>query len=161
MFSVLDADEFWMQKALEAAESAIDSGEVPIGACLIDKNGEILALAGNRTITDSDPTAHAEILILREAARKIGNYRLTDATVYTTIEPCAMCAGALVNARIKRLVFGAHDERFGAVESVFRLCDTSSLNHRIEIKSGVLRDECRKLMQDFFRQKRNQSRIKK
>ncbi len=154
MFSVFDTDESWMQKALQAAESAGVSGEVPIGACLIDKNGELLAGAGNRTIIDSDPTAHAEILILRQAAGKIGNYRLTDATVYTTIEPCAMCAGALVNARIKRLVFGAHDERFGAVESVFRLCDTSSLNHRIEIKSGVLADECKKLMQDFFRQKR-------
>jgi tRNA(adenine34) deaminase len=154
MFSVFDTDEFWMQRALQAAKGAGDSGEVPIGACLIDKNNRLLASAGNRTITDSDPTAHAEILILREAASKIGNYRLTGAIVYTTIEPCAMCAGALVNARIKRLVFGAHDERFGAVESIFRLCDTSSLNHRIEIKSGVLADECKKLMQDFFRQKR-------
>jgi tRNA(adenine34) deaminase len=154
MFSVFDADEFWMQKALQAAEGARVAGEVPVGACLIDKNGELLACAGNRTITDSDPTAHAEILILREAASKIGNYRLTETTVYTTIEPCAMCAGALVNARIKRLVFGAHDTRFGAVESLFRLCDTSSLNHRIEIKSGVLADECKRLMQDFFRQKR-------
>jgi tRNA(adenine34) deaminase len=153
---MFDADQFWMQKALQAAEDAGNAGEVPIGACLIDKNGELLAYAGNLTITGSDPTAHAEILILREAAGKIGNYRLTDATVYTTIEPCAMCAGAMVNARIKRLVFGAHDERFGAVESIFRLCDTSSLNHRIEIKSGVLRDECRKLMQDFFRQKREE-----
>ena len=160
MFSVCDADEFWMQRALQAAEGAGDSGEVPIGACLVDKNNQLLACSGNRTITDSDPTAHAEILILREAASKIGNYRLTDAIVYTTIEPCAMCAGALVNARIKRLVFGAHDERFGAVESIFRLCDTSSLNHRIEIKSGVLADECKKLIQDFFRQKRNQLRIK-
>ena len=160
MFFVFETDEFWMQSALQAAEGARDSGEVPIGACLIDKNNQLLACAGNRTITDSDPTAHAEILILREAASKIGNYRLTDAIVYTTIEPCAMCAGALVNARIKRLVFGAHDIRFGAVESIFRLCDTSSLNHRIEIKSGVLADECKKLMQDFFRQKRNQLRIK-
>jgi tRNA(adenine34) deaminase len=157
---MFEEDEFWMRKAIKAAQQAEDLGEIPIGACLIDKDGEMLALAGNRTITDSDPTAHAEILILREAARKIGNYRLTDAIVYTTIEPCAMCAGALVNARIKRLVFGALDERFGAVESVFRLCDTSSLNHRIEIKSGVLADECKKLMQDFFRQKRNQLRIK-
>ncbi|MEP7038523.1 MAG: nucleoside deaminase, partial [Acidobacteriota bacterium] len=123
------SDAVWMQTAIEAAEAAQNFGEIPIGACLIDKNGELLAVAGNRTITDCDPTAHAEILVLREAAAKIGNYRLTETTVYTTIEPCAMCAGALVNARIKRLVFGAHDERFGAVESVFRLCDTSSLNH--------------------------------
>lgn len=149
-----------MQTALQAAVEAENSGEIPIGACLIDKNGELLATAGNRTITDNDPTAHAEILILREAAKKIGNYRLTDATVYTTIEPCAMCAGALVNARIKRLVFGAHDIRFGAVESVFRLCDSSSLNHRIEIISGVLAVDCKKLMQDFFRRKRNLLRVK-
>ena len=147
-------DEFWMRKAIEAAEMARGFDEIPIGACLIDKEGEILAVAGNRTITKNDPTAHAEILVLREAGAKIGNYRLTETVLYTTIEPCAMCAGALVNARIKRLVFGAHDERFGAVESVFRLCDTSSLNHKIEITSGVLADECRRLMQDFFRQKR-------
>ena len=151
---VEETDEFWMQKAIEAAEIARDFDEIPIGACLIDKAGEILAIAGNRTITTSDPTAHAEILVLRDAGAKIGNYRLTETVLYTTIEPCAMCAGALVNARVKRLVFGAHDERFGAVESVFRLCDTSSLNHQIEITSGVLADECRKLMQDFFRQKR-------
>ncbi len=143
-----------MRKAIEAAEMARGFDEIPIGACLIDKEGEILAVAGNRTITKNDPTAHAEILVLREAGAKIGNYRLTETVLYTTIEPCAMCAGALVNARIKRLVFGAHDDRFGAVESVFRLCDTSSLNHQIEITSGVLADECKKLMQDFFRQKR-------
>ena len=149
------ADEVWMKTAIEAAENAGRTNEIPIGACLIDKNGELLACAGNRTITDSDPTAHAEILVLREAAAKIGNYRLTETILYTTIEPCVMCAGAIVNARIKRLVFGAHDERFGAVESVFRLCDTSSLNHRIEIVSGVLAEDCRRLMQDFFRHKRN------
>ncbi len=149
-----ETDKIWMHKALEAAENAARFEEVPIGACLIDKDGQILAVGGNRTITDNDPTAHAEILVLREAARKIGNYRLTETTLYTTIEPCAMCAGALVNARIKRLVFGAHDTRFGAVESVFQLCNTSSLNHIIEIESGVLADECRKLMQDFFKFKR-------
>ncbi|CAN5418422.1 tRNA adenosine(34) deaminase TadA [soil metagenome] len=156
---MIKSDEFWMQKAVKAANQAQDFGEIPIGACLIDKNGELLAVAGNLTITNNDPTAHAEILVLREAAAKIDNYRLTDSIVYTTIEPCAMCAGALVNARVKRLVFGAHDKRFGAVESVFRLCDTSSLNHRIEITSGVLAEDCRKLMQDFFREKRNQLRI--
>ncbi len=154
----MDSDEFWMRKAIEAAEIARDLNEIPIGSCLIDKEGELLAVAGNLTITNSDPTAHAEILVLRSAGAKIGNYRLTETVLYTTIEPCAMCAGALVNARVKRLVFGAHDERFGAVESVFRLCNTSSLNHQIEITSGVLADECRKLMQDFFRQKRNQLR---
>lgn len=150
-----EADKIWMQKAIEAAEEALLLDEVPIGALLIDKDDNILAIAGNRTITNNDPTAHAEILVLREAAKKIGNYRLTDTVLYTTIEPCAMCAGALVNARIKRLVFGALDKRFGAVESVFQLCDTSSLNHKIEISSGVLADECKKLMQDFFKAKRN------
>lgn len=156
---MIKSDEFWMQKAFEAAENAEKSGEIPIGACLIDKNGELVSVAGNLTITNCDPTAHAEILILREAARKIGNYRLTETVVYTTIEPCAMCAGALVNARIKRLVFGAHDKRFGAVESVFRLCDTSSLNHQIEITSGVLAEKCKNLMQNFFKTKRQKSKI--
>ncbi len=150
-----------MKLAIEAAENAKEAGEIPIGACLIGKNGEVLARAGNRTITDSDPTAHAEILVLRAAAAKIGNYRLTETAVYTTIEPCAMCAGALVNARIKRLIFGAHDERFGAVESRFRLCDTSFLNHQMEITSGVLAEDCRNLMQDFFRQKRQQGKKEK
>ena len=151
---MFEQDEFWMRKAIEAAEEARELNEIPIGACLINKNGELLAAAGNRTITDSDPTAHAEILVLRAAARKIGNYRLTEATLYTTIEPCSMCAGALVIARIERLIFGAHDERFGAVESVFRLCSASSLNHQIEITSGVLAEDCRQLMQNFFRAKR-------
>lgn len=150
-----ETDEFWMRKAIEAALKAQSLGEVPIGACLIDNKGELLAVAGNRTISDSDPTAHAEILILREAARKIGNYRLVDTVIYSTIEPCAMCAGALVNARVKRLVFGAMDERFGAVETVFNICDNSSLNHKLEIKSGVLAEECRRLLQDFFRARRN------
>ena len=152
---MFEQDEFWMRKAIEAAVAAANLNEIPIGACLIGKQGELLAIAGNRTITTSDPTAHAEILVLREAAALIGNYRLTETVLYTTIEPCTMCAGALVNARIKRLVFGAHDERFGAVESVFQLCNTSSLNHQIEITSGVLADDCRKLMQDFFRVRRN------
>jgi tRNA(adenine34) deaminase len=152
---MFEHDEFWMRRAIAAAIEAEALGEVPIGACLIDASGEWLALAGNRTIIDSDPTAHAEVLVLRQAAGKIGNYRLTETVLYTTIEPCAMCAGALVNARVKRLVFGARDERFGAVESVFRLCDGSSLNHRIEITSGVLAEDCRRLMRDFFRARRN------
>jgi tRNA(adenine34) deaminase len=154
MILMNDGDEFWMRKAIEAAETARELGEIPIGACLIDKNGELISIAGNRTITACDPTAHAEILVLREAAAKNGNYRLTETSLYTTIEPCAMCAGALVNARVKRLIFGATDERFGAVMSVFRLCDTSSLNHKIEITAGVLAEDCRKIIQNFFRQKR-------
>ena len=149
-----DRDEEWMRIALTEASRAAAIGEVPVGACVIDANGELLAAGGNLTITNNDPTAHAEILVLRRASEMIGNYRLTGCTVYTTIEPCVMCAGALVNARIKRLVFGAQDERFGAVETLFRVCDDVRLNHRIEVVSGVLADECRELMQEFFRARR-------
>ena len=143
-----------MREAIDAAIEARDLNEVPIGACIVSLDGDLLATAANRTITDNDPTAHAEILALRKAATAIGNYRLTGVTVYSTIEPCVMCAGALVNARVKRLVFGAHDERFGSVETHFGLCDNAVLNHRIEICSGVLADECRGLMQEFFRRRR-------
>ena len=143
-----------MRLALEAAADAGKRDEVPIGACLVNGDFEVLATAGNRTISDRDPTAHAEVLVLREASKKVDNYRLTECSVYTTIEPCVMCAGALVNARIKHLVFGANDERFGAVKTQFKLCDHSSLNHRMDITSGLLAEECRALMQDFFRKKR-------
>ncbi|MEO7674027.1 MAG: tRNA adenosine(34) deaminase TadA [Pyrinomonadaceae bacterium] len=151
---MIEDDEKWMRTAIESALLANELNEVPIGACLIDESGELIASGFNRTITGSDPTAHAEVVVLRQAAAKIGNYRLTGTTLYTTIEPCVMCAGALVNARVKRLVFGAADERFGAVETLFRLCDHESLNHRIEITSGVLADECRELVQEFFRNRR-------
>lgn len=143
-----------MQKAVLEARRAADIGEVPVGSVIVTPNGDLLAFASNETILRSDPTAHAEILALRAAAAKIGNYRLVGATVYSTVEPCVMCAGALVNARVERLVFGTHDERFGAVESIFRICDSPELNHKITITSGVLADECRSLMQDFFRSRR-------
>ena len=149
-----DIDEQWMRKAIDAAHAAAALGEVPVGACLVDIDGNLIATASNRPITNNDPTAHAEMLVLREAASLIGNYRLPGMTVYSTIEPCVMCAGALVNARVTRLVFGSHDTRFGAVESRFRICDSEVLNHRIEIVAGVLADECRALMQDFFRARR-------
>ncbi|PYS77033.1 MAG: tRNA-specific adenosine deaminase [Acidobacteria bacterium] len=148
------ADERWMREAVGAAREAARRGEVPVGACVVGGDGALLALAGNRTRTDCDPTAHAEVLALREAARKVGNYRLTGAVVYSTIEPCAMCAGALVQARVKRLVYGARDEKAGAVESVFRVCDASSLNHRMELTPGVLGEECRALVQGFFQARR-------
>lgn len=151
---MIDVDEKWMQAALDSASLAGDLNEVPIGACLINESGELIASGYNRTIIDCDPTAHAEILVLRQAATKTGNYRLSGTTLYTTIEPCVMCAGALVNARIKRLVYGAADERFGAVQTLFRLCDHEALNHRIEITSGVLADQCRELMQAFFLRRR-------
>ena len=150
-----DADARWMRVALEAARrAAVEHDEVPIGACVVNADGTLLAVGGNRTRTDCDPTAHAEVLALRAAARALGNYRLTGAVVYSTIEPCAMCAGALVQARIRRLVYGARDERAGAVESVFRICDASSLNHRMEQTPGVLEAESRDLMQEFFRARR-------
>ncbi|MBV8858724.1 MAG: nucleoside deaminase [Acidobacteria bacterium] len=143
-----------MREALGAAQAAARAGEVPVGACVVGADGALLAAAGNRTRTDCDPTAHAEVLALRAAARRVGNYRLTGAVVYATVEPCAMCAGALVQARVARLVYGARDEKAGAVESVFRVCDASSLNHRMELSAGVLERDCRALMQEFFREKR-------
>ena len=154
-----DGDARWMRQALAAASEAGERDEIPIGACVVTDDGRLLATAGNRTRTDCDPTAHAEIVALREAARRFGNYRLMGMVVYSTIEPCAMCAGALVQARIKRLVYGARDERFGAVETNFRICDSGSLNHRMEITPGVLEAECRKMMQEFFRARRTKAVI--
>ena len=148
-----ESDARWMRQALAAAHEARERGEVPVGTCIV--SGEaILAIAGNRTRTDQDPTAHAEIVALRAAAGKVSNYRMTDAVVYSTIEPCVMCAGALIQARVKRLVYGARDDRAGAVESRFRVCDTDFLNHRIDITAGVLEEECREIMQEFFRARR-------
>ncbi|MFL6210036.1 MAG: tRNA adenosine(34) deaminase TadA [Pyrinomonadaceae bacterium] len=153
--SAEDADERWMRVALDAARrAAAEYDEVPIGAVVVGADGTLLAVAGNRTRTDCDPTAHAEVVALRTAAQAARNYRLSGATVYSTIEPCAMCAGALVQARVQRLVYGAQDERAGAVESVFRICDASALNHRLELTPGVLAAECRALMQEFFRRRR-------
>ena len=147
-----------MRQALAAAHEARQRDEVPVGACVV--SGEaVLAIAGNRTRTDQDPTAHAEIVALREAAGMVSKYRLTDAVVYSTIEPCVMCAGALIQARVSRLVYGARDERAGAVESRFRVCDTDFLNHRIEVRAGVLEAECREIMQEFFRSRRGKTDV--
>ncbi|MCU1268287.1 MAG: tRNA-adenosine deaminase [Acidobacteria bacterium] len=148
-----DIDAHWMRQALAAAHEARQRHEVPVGTCVV-VGDTLLSVAGNQTCADRDPTAHAEILALREAARRIDNYRLTDAVVYSTIEPCAMCAGALIQARVRRLVFGTRDERAGAVDSHFRICDTDFLNHRIEVSSGILEVECRALIQEFFRARR-------
>lgn len=142
-----------MREALRLARTADERGEVPVGA-VIAIDGAILGRGWNRPIATSDPTAHAEMIALREAAAHIGNYRLEDTTIYVTLEPCVMCAGALVNARIRRLVFGARDLRFGAVGSKFRLCDSELLNHRIEIVEGVLGAECQELLQAFFARRR-------
>ena len=151
--SATAAHEIWMQEALVAAREAESRQEVPIGACIVIA-GELVAVAGNRTRTDCDPTAHAEIIALREAARQVGNYRLADATVYSTIEPCAMCAGALIQARVPLLVYGARDEKAGAVDSHFGICNSEQLNHRVQVVRGVLELECRELMQEFFRARR-------
>jgi tRNA(adenine34) deaminase len=149
----IDVFEYWMRQALEAARDAKERGEVPVGTCVV--NGDkLLALAGNRTRTDCDPTAHAELVALREASKVAGNYRLADVDVYSTIEPCAMCAGALIQARVKRLIYGARDERAGAVDSKFRICDTDFLNHRVEVVEGILETDCRQLMQQFFQARR-------
>src|SRR6185295_12642819 len=148
-----EAHEIWMREALSAAREAESRQEVPIGACIVI-DGAVIAIAGNRTRTDCDPTAHAEIIALRAAAQRVGNYRLAGATVYSTIEPCAMCAGALIQARVPLLVYGALDEKAGAVDSHFGICNSDQLNHRIQVVRGVLETECRELMQEFFRARR-------
>jgi tRNA(adenine34) deaminase len=142
-----------MRAALELALEAERLGEVPVGAVVV-MSGEVMGRGYNRPISSSDPTAHAEIIALREAAAGMQNYRLEEATLYVTVEPCVMCAGALVNARVKRLVFGARDLRFGGVRSKFRAADSELLNHRVEVIEGVLAAECTELMQRFFRQRR-------
>jgi tRNA(adenine34) deaminase len=150
-------DEAMMREALGEAAAAAAGGEVPVGAIVV-LNGQIVARGRNRSIADSDPTAHAEIVALREAGRAIGNYRLAGATVYATVEPCAMCAGALVWARVARLVYGADDAKAGAVRSIFEICTSDTLNHRLEIEAGVLEKECRELIQVFFRARRQRAR---
>ena len=146
-------DEFYMKEALALATRAEAQGEVPVGAVLV-VGGAIAGRGHNSPLSRRDPTAHAEILALREAAVAAGNYRLEEATLYVTLEPCVMCAGALVAARVRRLVFGARDLRFGGVRSKFRIADSELLNHRLEITEGVLGAECTELLQRFFQTKR-------
>jgi|SRR5579884_3871144 len=149
----VSADPRHMRAALELAREAEAAGEAPVGAVVV-AGDRIVGRGRNSPIQLSDPTAHAEILALREAAAAAGNYRLQDCCMYVTLEPCAMCAGALVNARVRRLVFGARDLRFGAVRSRFRIADSELLNHRVEIVEGVLAAECLELLQSFFRSRR-------
>jgi len=146
-------DEAFMGEALELARGASGRGEVPVGAVVV-LDGRVIGRGSNAPIRSNDPTAHAEILALRSAAEAIGNYRIEGATLYCTIEPCVMCAGALVAARIARLVFGARDIRFGGVRSKFRIADSEILNHRVEIVEGVLGFECSQLLKDFFEARR-------
>lgn len=151
-------DEEYMRVALAEAAQAAAEDEVPIGAIII-LDGEIKGRGHNRVIQLSDPTAHAEILAIRDAAKAIGNYRLIDATLYSTIEPCAMCAGAILHARIGKLVYGATDEKAGAVTTHFQICTTNFLNHRTEILGAVLEPECREMIQSFFRRKREKPTV--
>ncbi len=146
-------DERWMREALTLAQYAESQGEVPVGAILV-LDGEIAGRGWNQPISRNDPTAHAEILALREASRTLDNYRLADSTLYVTLEPCVMCAGALVHARVRRLVFGGRDLRFGGVRSKFRIADSDILNHRVEIVEGILAAECVELLENFFRSRR-------
>jgi len=149
-------DEAYMSIALSEAEQARKDNEVPVGAVLVSPSGHILATDHNRTIGLSDPTAHAEIQLLRQAAKKIGNYRLLNTICYVTIEPCIMCMGALVHARVARIVFGAVDPKWGAAGSLYHFAEDSRLNHQPEVVGGVCREECQALIQDFFREKRKQ-----
>ncbi len=142
-----------MEEALRLARQAGGCGEVPVGAVVV-RGGAVIGRGANAPVSRCDPTAHAEILALREASAAAGNYRLQDATLYVTIEPCAMCAGALVASRIRRLVFGSRDLRFGAVRSKFRLADSELLNHRVEVSEGLLAAECSRLLQEFFAARR-------
>jgi len=148
-----DRDKQFMRLALAEADKAIQAGEVPVGAVIVG-GGEVIASAHNRPVGLRDPSAHAEILALRKAASAEGNYRLAGSTLYVTIEPCLMCAGALIHARVSRLVFGAPDPKGGAVVSLYRVLDDSRLNHRIEVTGGVLAEECGEIMSRFFREKR-------
>ena len=147
-----------MRAALEQARQGLAAGEVPVGAVLVVGDA-VVASAFNQPITATDPTAHAEVLVLREAALLLGNYRLTDATVYVTVEPCLMCVGALVHARVRELVYGATEPKAGAVVSAVRALEHPNLNHRFAVTGGVLEDECRAIIQEFFRQKRRGGRL--
>jgi tRNA(adenine34) deaminase len=143
-----------MRRALGLAKRASEEGEAPVGAVIVGEDGRLLAEAHNEPIGMGDPTAHAEIVALRAAARVLGNFRLAGTTMYVTLEPCVMCAGALVHARVKRLVFGARDLRFGGVRSKFRLADSELLNHRVEVEEGLMAAEATALLEEFFRMRR-------
>jgi tRNA(adenine34) deaminase len=149
----MEADIQFMQEALAEARAAAEAGEVPIGAVLVH-GGQILARSNNRTIRDTDPTSHAEIVIIREAARLLGNYRLADTTLYVTIEPCSMCAGAIIQARVPRLVYGADDPKGGAVRSCFEILSHPRLNHQVDVSAGILAADCAAILQSFFAERR-------
>jgi tRNA(adenine34) deaminase len=146
-------DELWMIEALREAEHARAAGEVPVGAVVV-RDQQVIGRGFNRPISGCDPSAHAEILAIREAAQKTGNYRLNGCTLYVTLEPCAMCAGAIIHARLARLVYGAEDPKAGAVKSVLQIVNHPGTNHKIEVISGVLSAQCTETLQTFFRERR-------
>ena len=149
----MNSDEEWMQYALQLAKKSEERDEVPVGAIIVYKN-KIIGEGWNQPISSNNPTAHAEIMALQDAGEKIGNYRLLDSTMYVTLEPCVMCAGALVHARIAKLVYALDDQKTGACGSVFNMVQAEELNHNIEIKKGVLEKECQALIKNFFKEKR-------
>jgi tRNA(adenine34) deaminase len=149
----MNSDEIWMEQALRAAQRALEAGEVPIGAIVVCQ-GAIVGTGWNANIENSDPTAHAEIIALREAGKSFGNHRLEQCELFVTIEPCAMCAGAMVHARIQRLIYGADDPKAGAVHSVMQVLNHPQLNHRMDVLGGVLAGRCAEVLQEFFRKRR-------
>jgi len=148
-----NSDELWMEEALRCAQRGLEAGEVPVGAVVVC-DGRIVGRGWNRNITESDPPAHAEVVAMREAGATVGNHRLEDCELFVTIEPCAMCAGALVHARIKRLVYGADDPKAGAVRSVMQVLNHPQLNHHVDVRSGVLGGRSAEMLQTFFRNRR-------
>lgn len=150
-----------MQLALQQAQQAASGDEVPVGSVLVSENNELLAAGHNQPVSSHDPTAHAEIIVLRSAAKKINNYRLINTTLYVTLEPCVMCVGAMIHARVKRLVYGAVEYKTGAIQSACKLLDETHFNHQIEIESGVLQQQCSDIMSDFFAQRRVEKKLTK
>lgn len=151
--TVAATDELWMEEALRCAQRALQTGEVPVGAVVVC-DGRVVGRGWNQNISDSDPTAHAEVMALREAGANLGNHRLGDCDLFATIEPCAMCAGALVHARVRRLVYGADDPKAGAIRSVMQVLNHPGLNHKIDVCGGVLAGRCSEVLQEFFRSRR-------
>lgn len=152
-----ETDLYWMKKAYQLAQKASAQGEVPVGAVLVDSENQCIGEGWNQPISGHDPTAHAEIIAMREAASGLENYRLPETTLYVTLEPCPMCAGAIVHARIRRVVFATPDPRTGSAGSVYNLLNSPHLNHRVDVNKGVLQHECSTLLKTFFLEKRKQS----
>jgi len=148
------SDEYWMQQALMLAQQAEQQDEVPVGAVIV-KDNQLIAEGWNQPIQNNDPSAHAELTAMRNAGQVLSNYRLTDTTLYVTLEPCSMCVGAMIHSRVKRLVFGAYDMRTGATGSAINLIGESFHNHKVEVQGGVLENECREILQSFFKKRRN------